>query len=274
MKNIGDRVYIKEKVFFGDVTRLNILGFKKSQSPAILRDDGVAVFYTGESERNETVELTTGLDGNDNEYIIPVDVKTVGYSVLPEVGISDSDTKLALFQKFSALSEAERIEEAEQWEQNYTDETNRQLFLEHILEILSSDDNFIIRQSELLLKHISQDIKDQMLLKFQELSTSESRQNFIVSYTNIKNDKRKTEDFLQSMYSMLIDDEIYIKLELERFASRYYVEPLLSEKIELFFSNTTLEERGVITSQWRASRYYNSKKGSLFAKKILDRYST
>jgi len=265
------RTFIKENYQFGDIQRENVLGL--SGSMALLKDDGLLELFAGRRKKNTIVDIATNKDGNGDEYIVPDDVRNFGTPVLDSIGIVNPGDQEALFQKYAVLSEADRIEKLESWAQNSGDETNRNIFLNNLLNLLADDQLYLTTQSDLWISYIREDIRSTMMTGFFLNTNEEQRKNFIVQFTAVKNDKRKREEFLQVLFQMLLDNDTYIRVEMEKYGGKYYVNPILSDKISSFFSNTTEQERTDIVDYWRLHKLFISKKGPLFMKKKLDKYS-
>lgn len=266
-----NRTFIKENYQFGEIQRTNVLGL--SGSMALLKDDGLIELFAGKRQKEVIVDIETGKDGNGNDYAVPEDVRNFGTPVLNSIGITNVNDQEALFQKYAVLSETDRMEKLKIWEQNSEDETNRNIFLDNLLTLLADDHLYLSTQSDLWISYVREDIRSQMMTNFFASTNEEQRKDFIVQFTAVKNDRRKREEFLQLLFQMLLDDDTYIQIELEKYAKKYYVNPTLSDKIESFFSNTTIQQRKDIVNYWRFHKLFISKKGPLFAKKQLDKYS-
>lgn len=266
-----NRIFIKDNYQFGEIQRTDILGF--SGSIALMKDDGLVELFAGKRKNDVIVDIVTGKDGNGDDYIVPEDVKNFGTPVLNSIGITDENDQVALFQKYAVLSETDRKENLELWEQNSGDETNRNIFLTNLLTLLADDHLYLRTQSDLWISYIREDIRVQMMTNFFLGTNEEQRKDFIVEFTAIKNDKRKREEFLQVLFKMLLDEDTYLRIELEKYAKKYYVDPILSDKIDSFFLNTTNQQRTDIVSYWRLHKLFISKKGPLFAKKQIDKYA-
>lgn len=261
----GDRTFLKDTDSHAEVVKSGFLGL--SSSVVMECDDGFMRAYCGEDLSEKVVNTSTGKDGKGEAYEVPVDVRTIGPTVLSSLGV-DTDSQTAIFQKFMVLPKDVRREKIALWNTEKDDATQRASFLSDLMTLLDDDDLFIKTQSALLLKHIDDDTRAEMLTKFYELTTSESRKDMIVRYTANKNDRFKTEAFLQEMYKMTLSDDQYMRIEFTRSGTIRKIDRL-EERIDNFMTKCTEAYRAHITSIWRARKYYRSKAGPRFAWSVL-----
>ncbi len=261
----GDRTFLKDTDSHAEVVKSSFLGF--SSSVVMECDDGIMRAYCGEELSDNVVNTSTGKDGKGVDYDVPVDVRTIGPTVLSSLGV-DTDNQTAIFQKFMVLSKEVRREKIALWNENKEDDTQRAAFLSDLMTLLDDDDLFIKTQSASLLSHIDDDTRAGMLTKFYETTTSESRKDMIVQYTASKNDKFKTEEFLQGIYSMTLTDDQYLRIEFTRSGTTRGIDRL-EERIDSFMTQRTDEYRERIASVWRARKYYRSRSGPRFVWTML-----
>ena len=267
----GERTYIKDIDEFGDVTRSGFLGLT-SGGAVVECDDGVMRAYCGSEYPSQLVNKTTGKDGHDSDHTVPTDVKIVGVEILTAEGLDEKSQK-ALFQKFMVMSSVDRQEKINGWVANKDNVDNRAAFLTEILTLLDDDSPFISTQAEKLLSHLDQSIRDVMLTKLHTITSVDNRKDLIIGFTKVKNDRHLTEIFLQDLYLLLMDDDVYLRMEFERFASKFFDSETLEAKIVSFLSTASDTDKSKVIDNWRNQHLYNSKRsGPRYMRNILRKY--
>jgi len=264
---VNDRVFQDGHKIFSTVTRKNILGI--TNAVVIAKDNGKLEAVTAPCGVDCLIDTETGKDGHDVQYTIPVDVKNVGPSVLTAQGVELKD-QTALFQKFMNLPDENRVTKGQDWLESV--QNSDPTFVPQFISSLENDNTIIQNSIINKISILDQDTKDSLFQKLLTSTTEEERVNIIVEFTSTKNLKKGHEIFMQnSIYSFLMDDDLYLTFEMKRFGKYIYDETTLSNKIETFFANKTAEEKTEIINQWKGHKYFLTKRfASLFVKNILE----
>ena len=264
----GDRTFLKNHDEFADVQRESFLGLKKSV--VVLCDDGTVAAYCGDEASEQVVDIVTGKDGKGADVEVPTDVKVVGPAILTEVGIEPLEQR-ALFQKFMVMSKTERREKMAAWKAAKDDPATKATFLTQLLGLLEDDSPFILKQSEKLLSHVDPTQRGAMLIQLNSITTNDQRRDLIIEYTEIRNDKSKTEEFVQKLYLILLDNDSYLRMEFKRFASKYFKKNMaeLDSKLDGFFAGRSQAYRDNCVNVWRKHHMYNSRRGPSYARNQL-----
>ena len=267
----GERTYIKDIDEFGDVTRSGFLGLT-SGGAVVECDDGIMRAYCGTDYPSQLVNKTSGKDGHDVDQTVPTDVKTVGVEILTAEGL-DEKSQQSLFQKFMVMSSEQRREKVDGWVANKDNASNKSAFISEILSLLDDDSPFIATQSAKLLSHLDQSVRDAMLTKLQTITSVDNRKDLIIGFTKVKNDRKKTEIFLQDLYLLLMEDDMYLRMEFERFGKQYFDTETLEAKIVSFLSTASDTYKSKVIDNWRTRHLYNSKNsGPRYVRNILRRF--
>ena len=257
----GSRTYLPTTKTYGEVIRTSILG---TSAVVVQLDDGSMQAFCG-GDANEVVDKTTALNGNGETVELPTDVKEVGPAVLEAMGL-DEATRAALFQKFMVLDEETRLEKASYWEENQNDAELMSVFLSDLMTLLDEDTLYIQTQSQKLLQHLDESVRETMLTKFMTETTEEDRKAYIIEYTSVRTDGRKTQDFVQNMYQLLLDDSTYINME---FTNALALKGLFgtdaSTLVDNYLENATESEITEAATRWRTYKMYRSSKGKIYA---------
>lgn len=122
-----DRVFICDKRMFGTVCKTGVLGIKKSGSYRVICDDGKRYMYTGVNAKN--VVNTVSCDNDSGEhFLLPIDLKCVGSSILKEEGYHD--LKLAsIYTDFSRLPDETHEEYRNTWSSVSSSEKKSKAFI-------------------------------------------------------------------------------------------------------------------------------------------------
>ncbi|CAN0297992.1 unnamed protein product [Ectocarpus sp. 6 AP-2014] len=262
----GDRAYLPSSDSFADVTRDSLLGLSKGC--VVRSDDGKLRAFCG-SVASSVVEKTSGKDGAGNTVTVPTDVKVVGPAILGKLGVSEAD-QFTLFHKFIALDPSVRREKAAFWEEHQYDDEALATFIPEVLRILESDEAYIQQHSAKLLAHVTDDIRTKMITNMEARTTGDIRKGLIVRFTLIQNDKIQLEEFRQSLFSLLLDDVSYARIEMTRSllsvrgATQAGVDKQLDEFLDIV-SDDTLSE---FVSNWRSMKYYTTAARKAGARKV------
>jgi hypothetical protein len=113
-----------DKGLFGNITRRNVLGL--TNAPEVMLDDNSSVAYFGTSVGVNMVDSESGEDGLGQPFALPLDVKTIGYTVLSQFGYTAEQQQLLLA---AWLSESDTVKDdwTDQWnavDKNDSDATN------------------------------------------------------------------------------------------------------------------------------------------------------
>lgn len=258
----GARTYLPGKKTYGDVVRTSMLG---TDAIVVECDDGSMQAFCGNEILESVVDKTTKKNGKGNDIDIPTDVKVIGPAVLESIGL-DEITRAALFQKFMVLEPEVRLEKAAYWELHQADQAKMSVFLPELMTLLGEDTLYIQTQSAKLLKHLDQATRDVMLAKFMTDTTEEQRKAFIIQFTLVRNDKFKTEEFLQGMYALLLDDSTYITMEFKKaLGQRNITGSDATQLIDEFLQNTSDAIKTKVVTAWRKYKMYRSKRGKNYA---------
>ena len=264
----GDRVFVTGIESYADVEREGILGLTSSICATC--DDGVVRAFTGTTLTETIVNTTTGKNGKGTDHVVPTDVKKVGPEILDAIGI-DQDTKIAYFQKFMVLPKETRKQYIDEWLTVKDDATTRSTFLTSLVAVIEVDDLFIRTQATLLLGHLEEATRVEILTKLYSLTTTETRQALIINYTTNKTDKYKTEEFVQGIYQMTLDNSEYMRIQMIQYGKGAQISNL-AEKVDLFLvdKSSSIDEYAAV---WRARKYYRTKQsGSRYTKSLLRKY--
>ena len=61
--------------------------------------------------------------------------------------------------------------------------------------------------------HVTPDIRAIMLANLESRTVADTRKELIVRFTSIQNDKVQLEEFRQSLFTLLLDDTAYARIE-------------------------------------------------------------
>ena len=265
----GSRAYMPGRKAFGEVIRTSLLG---TDALIVSADDGTIQAFCGDDMLDSVVDKDTKKNGRGVDIEIPTDVKTVGPAVLEAIGL-DEDTRTALFQKFMVLDEDVRLEKASYWEENQADSALMAVFLPELMALLGEDTLYIQTQSLKLLAHLDQATRDIMLAKFMTETTAEERKALIIKYSTNRNDKFKTEEFLQGIYSMLLDDVTYLRMEFLRALGLKGLSTAdATVMIDALLENAPESKQTSIISAWRKYKMYRTRRGKSYAYNQCRRY--
>jgi len=267
----GDRTFSKDKDEYGDVERVTMFKCTATNSSVIKLDDGTFRAYLGTTLKNEVVNKTTGKDGNGADVVLPTDVKTVGPQILSNMGIP-AKKQAALFQKFMVLDKATRRQKMQEWSECILEESCN-AFLNDFLTLLEDDTLYIHTYAEILLNHLDDALRQQMLTDLMSTTTVDDRIDLINEFTAVKNDKKGTESFLQKIYKMLLDDDTYWAMQMKLFGAKVFKEPDLSNKIVAYMADTSQDaSRAYYINIWRRNHVYNSRNAHRWPQYFLRRY--
>ena len=266
----GSRVYLVSRKLFGVVVKTTSLG---TDAIVVECDDGILRMVCGDDVVDDVVDKNTKKDGRGILKDVPTDVRIIGPQVLASIGV-DEATTAALFQKFMVLEESVRLEKAAYWEANKDNAEAMSTFLPGLMTLLGEDTQFIQVKSAKLLRHLDQEVRTAMLTSMMTKTSAEEREDMIMQYTVIQNDKREVETFLQGMYELLLDNITYIKMEFKRaLANRRIYEEESVPMIAAFMADSSEEELETLVATWRKQKYYRSNQGGSYAYSFVKKYS-
>lgn len=266
----GSRVFLTSRNLFGEVVKTKSLG---TTSVVVECDDGILRMICGEDVVEDVVDKDTKKNGRGALKAVPTDVRIIGPQVLASIGV-DEKTTAALFQKFMVLEESVRLEKAAYWEANKDDDDAMSEFLPELMTLLGEDTQFIQRKSARLLRHLDEEVRTAMLTSMMAKTSAQERQDMIMQYTAIQNNRVAVEAFLQDMYQLLLDNNTYIKMEFKRaLAKRRIYEEESVPMIAGFLADSSEEDIEELVATWRKKKYYRSNKGGRYAYGVVKKYS-
>jgi hypothetical protein len=109
----GTRTFVAGSVGdFGNVERTSFLGFKNS--PVIVLDNGQKVALAGTDALKNVVIADTQKNLLDEDYDVPLDVRTVGVETMTAMGI-DPVIQAKMFQNFLKLDKSHKDQFTQAW---------------------------------------------------------------------------------------------------------------------------------------------------------------
>lgn len=265
--NAGSRVYVVQLQMFGDVVKTKTLG---TNGVVVQCDDGTLRVLYGEDSLKNIVDKSTSKNGHGEISTVPTDVKEIGPMVLEQFGV-DEETRASLFQKFMALENGLRSEKAAYWEANHDQSAVMSKFLPELLDLLKSDGEFIATKSAKWLRHLDNDLRQNMLTKMMASTTSDERNKMILHFTEIQNDKIKVGEFIQDLYHRLMDNKTYVAMELAKaIASQVIHDPVTKKSIVAFVEDLSESRVDEIAMEWRRRKFYRSGTGGRYAQKVIN----
>lgn len=234
----GDRAYVTDDDSYGMVTRTSFLGLKDA-SPIVELDDGTLSGFCGKNATEKVVNKTTGKNAKGVSIEMPTDVREIGPVLLGSIGVDQND-QIILFEKFMSLPKTVRRAKIEEWNTSKDDVDLRESFLTTIVEELADDELYVRAQSHLILNHIVQDTREEMIVKFMAETTHEQRQGMIVQWKSLKTSKKGRKQFLQVVYDLTLTENQYLDIEYRLAMSENRVaESLHDDIMTQFFNNSS-----------------------------------
>ena len=263
----GDRAYLPMSDMFGDITRDSILGLKKA---CVVRcDDGRLTAFCG-NVASTVVDKDSAKDGSGNSMDVPTDVKVIGPSALSKFDINETD-QFAMFHKFILLDRSVRREKAAFWEAHQYDDQVLATFIPEVISILQSDDIYIAEHANRLLAHVTPEIRATMLANMETRTIADTRKGLIVRFTLIQNDRVQLEEFRQSLFTLLLDDAAYARIEMRRclLTIRGTTEADADHQLNHFFGTATEATVKQFVGEWRTNKYYTKAARAAATRKVL-----
>lgn len=253
----GDRAYLTDSDSYGEVSRTTFLGLKNAS--VITMDDGTVSAFSGENVLEKVVSKASGKNGKGNDIELPVDVKEVGPELLGEIGVSDED-QLSLFEKFMALPKTTRRSKLNEWVLVKDDESQKSEFLSTMVGELVDDEIYIKAQAALVLNHLDDDIRTKMLGVFMETTTDSQRREMILTWHNVKSDKKNKDTFLQTIYALTMTDDEYINVEYMKILDERGLAVEKQESImKNYFENMSDTAKEYQVTMWRKNHRRSKK---------------
>lgn len=257
MSQIGDRVYISSTQEFGTVKKLTFLG-----KPGILvsSDIGETLAFDDKRANAEIYNKDTGMNGDGDVIEIPMDVSVEGTEILTGLNISATQQKL-FFLKFTVgLSQEEKEGYINEFNSVKDDETQRQAFVEGLMSELDDDTKLVQSVGSKALFDIEDEIKGNMFTKLLSEVSKEEREELMLEWMGVKNNRKAKEEFLHKMHSQLMTDDELIKVEGIRALSTIGIngdeQGVLFSK---FLSETDDETKHAFIEEWEKVRSSPSK---------------
>lgn len=186
-----------------------------------------------------------------------------------KLGVSEAD-QFTLFHKFIALDPSIRRAKATFWEEHQHDDEALATFIPEVLRILESDDAYIRQHSATLLAHVSDDVRAKMITNMEARTTSDTRKSLIVRFTLIQNDRVQLEEFRQSLFSLLLDDISYARIEMTRslLAVRGATQDGVDRQVDECLGSVSGDTVAEFVSNWRSMIYYTAAARKAGARKV------
>lgn len=108
-----DRVYLNDLKMYGNVVRVGFLGLKSSSSVVILTDNGIMKAYAA-SQMSCIIPTSTKTNSMGETFDIPLDLKTIGSSILSEQGVPKIK-QIMIFSKYLELQGHEQLKYCNKW---------------------------------------------------------------------------------------------------------------------------------------------------------------
>lgn len=109
----GERVFLTDINSYGNIVRYGFLGLKMSSSVVILTDNGTMKAYAA-SQICCIVNVSTKKNEMGETFELPLDVKSIGSSILSEQGVSKLKQN-SFFLKYHELDNHKQIEYLNEW---------------------------------------------------------------------------------------------------------------------------------------------------------------
>ncbi len=258
---LGERVYVKGTDMFGDVTRTTVLGV---EAVSIVDDEGTTKAFFGTNLDTGIVGKEVGVDGTGTAVDVPVDVRQEGVAVLTALNIPPDRQRLTFVKFMGMFDQATRRGYMDEWVLKKDDPAQSAAFLQGLLADLDDDEAFITRQGNMALSGVEENVRQKMFGRMLTVLTKEEREALIIEYMTTKNHPDKLEDFLQSMYELLMDDDDYIAMEGRKAFTKLRI---LADKQTEIFTNfmTTVSawDRAQYVAEYRKVRKSESEKSRL-----------
>ena len=254
----GDRVYMVDEDSYGDVSRTTFLGKPGS---VMLNDDGTLGGFTENESRLNVVNKSTGKNGIDVSFELPMDVKVEGVSILSAMNITPENQKLMFIKFMGMFSKEERRAYVAEWKEKEGDPVQRTLFLNNLVGALDDDEVFISSEGKKALIDIEPEIQQKMFTKFLSTVDKATRESYILEWVVSKNDKTKRDEFLQKMYEILMDDDDYIQMEGRKALTSISIP--YRDQVQIFskfLRVTSAQQRREYVVEWRKVRKSKSKR--------------
>lgn len=265
--SIGERVYVKGTDMFGDVARTTVLGV---EAVSLVDDEGNTKAFFGNNSKAGIVNKTSGLDGSGSTVEVPLDVKEVGIAVLTATNVSPDEQRLMFVKFMGMFDQATRRAYMTDWEAKKDDPDQRAAFLQGLMDDLADDEAFITTQGNHALANVEPEVRQKMFGSLVTLLTKEERESLILEYVSVRNNPVEKEEFLQSMYELLMDDDDYIEMEGKKAFTGLRI--LADEQTAIFtkfMTNVSAEDRSKYAAEYRKVRRSRSEKKKLL-KYLID----
>jgi hypothetical protein len=263
---LGERVYVKDTDMFGDVTRTTVLGV---DAVSLIDDEGTTKAFFGTTAETGIVPKTTGVDGTGAQVTVPVDVKEEGIEVLTAMNITPEEQHL-MFVKFMGMFDQQtRRQYMEDWVTKKDDPVQREAFVQGLMHDLDDDTAFIMAVGNQALAAVEPEVRQYMFQRMLTTLSKEERESLIIEWMQVKNYPLKKEEFLQSMYELLMDDDDYIALEGRKAFTKLRI--LADDQTEIFtqfMANVSAEDRASYVVEYRKVRTSESEKKKLLEQLI------
>lgn len=262
----GDRAYLVDSDSYGDVGRTKFLGI----TGIVLSDDnGNFSAFCGEKANTSVVNKTTGKNGKGTAISMPTDVKSEGVEVLASMNISPENQRLMFVKFMGMFSKEQRRAYMDEWITVKNDDAQKNIFLNALVQDLDDDEVFIQTEGKKALIGIDPDVQKKMFTKLLTVVDKTTREQYIIQWMIVKNDKNKKEEFLQGMYEQLMDDDDYILMEGRKSMSELKIP--YTEQVRLFqklLQSVSQDTRGELVGKWRKIRKSKSQR-ALFLKELI-----
>lgn len=258
---LGERVYVKGTDMFGDVTRTTVLGV---DAVSLVDDEGTAKAFFGTTAKTVLVPKTTGVDGTVAQVTVPVDVKEEGIEVPTAMNIPPEEQHLRFVKFMGMFDQQTRRAYMEDWVTKKDDADQRAAFVQGLMHDLDDDMEFITVVGNQALAAVEPEVRQYMFQRMLTTLSKEERESLILDWIQVKNYPLKKEDFLQSKYELLMDDDDYIAMEGKKAFTKLRI--LADEQTEIFtqfMANVSAEDRASYVVEYRKVRAIASEKKRL-----------
>lgn len=208
--SIGDRVFVGETGEYGTVKKNKFLG---KYGLVIDRDDGSIEAYNTARSKAEIYDKETGKNGNGDTIEPPMDVREEGIQILTSLNIPAEEQTLFFLKFIIGLSREEQESYVEEFNAVKGDERKKQEFLTGLLETLEDDQALVLKEGSEALFFIDSEIRGHMFQKLLSEFSKEQREGLILEWMQVKNERKAREAFLHNMYTKLMTDDEFIKVE-------------------------------------------------------------
>ena len=208
--SIGDRVFVGSTGEYGTVTKTRFLG---KYGLKILSDTGSIDAYNTARAKAEIYDKKTGKNGNGDTIEPSMDVREEGVGILTSLNIPPVKQNVFFLKFVIGLSREDQESYINEFNSVKDDETKKQAFLTDILDTLEDDQALVLKEGSEALFFVDSEIRGHMFQKLLSEFSKEQRENLILEWMSVKNERKAKEAFLHKMYTNLMTGDEFIKVE-------------------------------------------------------------